>query len=265
MRTSVLSSSLLVFAAVSAAPAQDDVLVVERRADVRAHAAAARLLRRAEVVVHADGTTPKQLCRLLTAATGERLSFVCRDRDSDATAPLTFAARGASAWSIMAIAQLETGLRFVFRSGVVFLVPADEVRPLLELRLYDLRAACAPLTSFPGPDLRLGLAEEERVRFPEPYESGETVSGFTADTVVTLLRETVQPESWLDERVRLLDQNGLLLIRQTPAVHAEIEATLVKVGVLAAPRVRQPSAARASAVRTPGTRPPRRSHRNSRR
>ena len=122
-------------------------------------------------------------------------------------------------------------MRFVFRHGVVFLTKPDGIEPLTCLRIYDLRAACMPLKSFPGPDLRLRTPGDDRPLFPEEAVSETTLSGFTADGIESLLRETVRPESWAAKRVSMSNHRGLFLIRQTPQVHREIETLLVRMGL----------------------------------
>ena len=225
---------LLPFAAV---PAQDDVLTVERQGDLRAYAAAARLLKKTRMPLVAEEMSAKQLCRVLTAATGDELTFVCSNKVADAAPKLTVSLTSASLWSILSIAQVETGLSFVFRFGVVFVVPADEVKPLTHLRMYDLRGHFMPLKSFPGPELTLSLSGDERPLFPEEIVTDQTVSGFTAEGVESLLVENVRPESWAREGAGITNLDGLFLIRQTPQVHREIEAMLVRVGLVAPPRV----------------------------
>lgn len=220
--------SLIVVATVRA---QDDVLAVERRTDKRGHAICVQQLHKVRVSLVAEELTPKELCRYLSTATGNELSFHCSTADSEAAPALSCNLRGTTLWSLMSIAQIETGLRFVYRFGVVFLVQPDAIKPLTELKIYDLRAATAPLTSFPGPDLGLGLSRGERPLFPEPVVTDQTISGFTADGVEQLLRESIRPDSWDLDGVTLSNNNGLFLIRQTPQAHDEIELLLVKLGV----------------------------------
>ena len=211
--------------------AQDDVLAVERRADLRGHAAAVKLLKKTRMPVVAVDMTAKELCTMLTVATASKLGFMCSRRVSEAAPKLNLDLRSTSLWSVMAIAHSETGLRFVLRHGVVFLTEADKVKPLTYLQIYDLRGACAPLRSFPGPDLRLRTSGDDRPLFPEEVESTSTISGFTADVFENLLRESVRPDSWSNEGVTLSNQNGLFLIRQTPQVHREIEVLLIRAGL----------------------------------
>ncbi|MCA8966524.1 MAG: hypothetical protein H6838_05480 [Planctomycetes bacterium] len=230
----VLSSFLFLL---SAARAQDDVLAVERRDDLPRHAAAVRLLRNTRVTVRCEAATTKEICGLLNAATGDKLMFSCRTPTADAAPAVSLQCRATSLWSVLSIVQIQTGQRFVYRSGVVFLVPAEEVKPYLCLGVYDLRAATMTLRNFPGPDLRLPTRDDDRPLFPEPEESEETVSGFTAEGLEQLLRANVQPDSWSRDGVSLNVQNGLFLIRQTPAAHREIDALLIKLGLRSPPRV----------------------------
>lgn len=212
-------------------PAQDDVLAVERRADTRSHTVVVKRLHQMKVTLAVEDLTPKDLCRYLSVATGNELSFHCTKADSEAAPAVSMNLRGTSLWSLMSIAQIETGLRFVYRFGVVFLVPPDAIKPLTKLVIYDLRAATSRLTNFPGPDLGLGLSRDERPLFPEPEVSETTISGFTAEGVEALLRESVRPKSWDLDGVTLSNHNGLFLIRQTPQAHDEIEWLMVKAGL----------------------------------
>ena len=233
MRT--VAALLLSLIVLPCARSQDDVLAVERRSDLRAHAAAAQLLRATRMPLVVADLPVKELCKLLTAATGERVVFQCSTKVSDAAPKLTLDLRAASLWSILSIAQVETGLRFVYRFGAVFVVPADEVVPLVYLRLYDLRAQFMPLRSFPGPELGLRGPGDDRPLFPAEVETGETVSGFTAEAVEALVRAHVRPESWDTNGVSITANHGLLLIRQTPQAHREIDALLVELGLVAPP------------------------------
>jgi hypothetical protein len=218
------------------AAAQDEVLVVERREDLRAYAAAVRLLQRERADFHVEAASPRELCRLFALRTGDRLSFSCAVKDADAGPPITLHLKQASLWSAMAAAQLQTEHRFVFRAGVVFLLPKDRVKPLRYTALYDLRPQCAPLRSFPGP--RLGLRGLEETDEPEAEpEPTTTVSGFTAEGIESLIRAHVTPEQWDQDGVSLSNDNGLLVVRHTLRGHRELQQLLDTLGLLPLPRV----------------------------
>ncbi|HEX6813636.1 MAG TPA: hypothetical protein VF384_18600 [Planctomycetota bacterium] len=221
--------------------AQDDVLAVERREDLRGRDAALTLLRTPRTDWHARAITPKDLCRLLTTATGDKVAFLFAAKGDAAKTPaFDLDLKSVTPLTTMAVVQHTTGLRFVWRSGVVFLVGKDEVRPLVHLVLYDLRAMCAPLKSFPGPKLGLDPAGGTEALFPPEEDSGTTVSGFTADLIERLIKENVTPEAWGTDTVSLTNQNGLFLVRQTPQGHREITRLLTQLGLLPLPVVRRP-------------------------
>jgi len=217
--------------AVAHAIGQDDVLAVERKSDLRGHARLVKALHSRRVTFTAAEMSARELCRYLTASVGGSTTFHCRTSHSDDAPKLDLELRSVPLWSLMSIAQMETGLRFVYRFGVVFLVPEDDIQPWTHLEIYDLRGMVATLRHFPGPELGLGIDRDERPLFPEPIETEQTVSGFTADGIEELLRTAVRPESWERDGVKLINQNGLFLIRQSPQVHDEIELLLARVGL----------------------------------
>ena len=224
---------LVVFLAAPPLCAQDDILMVERAQDVRGRDVASALLRSIHTDWQLRAITPKDLCRLLTSATGDKVAFLAAAK-GDAATSLDLELKSATPLTVMAVVQHSTGLRFVWRSGVVFLVPKDEVHPLVMLVLYDLRALCAPLKSFPGPRLGLVPGGTEAV-FPPEEDSGTTVSGFTAELIERLIKENVTPEAWATDTISLTNHNGLFLVRHTPQGHREIARLLDQLGLVPLP------------------------------
>ena len=212
--------------------------MVERAADVRGRDAASALLRSVRTDWQLRAITPKDLCRLLTTATNDKVAFLAAAKGDAATASLDLEVKSATPLLVMAVVQHSTGLRFVWRSGVVFLVAKEEVHPLVLLVLYDLRAQCAPLKNFPGPRLGLVPGGTEAV-FPPEEDSGTTVSGFTAELIERLIKEDVTPEAWGNEGVSLTNHNGLLLVRHTLQGHREIARLLDQLGLVPLPIVRR--------------------------
>ncbi|MGE3174565.1 MAG: hypothetical protein AB7O97_18180 [Planctomycetota bacterium] len=219
-----------------------DVLAVERRQDLRGRDALARVLRAARSDWRFEDLAPRDVCRLFAARLGDKVNFMApRPRaaagDGGAATPTaSLDLRAQSLWTAMAVVELQTGLQFVYRSGVVFLVPGDEVKPLHYVRVYDLRPQTTPLRNFPGPELRLPDGENSGVLWPEEEEPTTTVSGFTAEGIEGLLREHVRPESW-DNGASLTNNNGLFVVRQTPDGHRQVEALLIELGLWERPRV----------------------------
>jgi hypothetical protein len=202
-----------------------------------------RLLQGTRTRFVAEAMTPKELCRSLELLTGNRLDFEFAARGEAAAAPaFDLDLQHGSAFTVMAAAEQATGLRFVYRAGLVFLVGKDEVRPLVHVQVYDLRWACAKLKSFPGPKLELPTGEGEHVLFPPEEETEHTVSGYTAEMLETLIKENVAPESWTGGNASLTNTNGLFVVRQTPAGHAALRRLFDELGLIPLPRVVRPGA-----------------------
>lgn len=231
---------LLITLGATSLPAQDDALAVERREDVRGRDTTVALLRSIRADWQMRDTMPKDFCRQLSAATGDKMTFLFAAKGEAAATPaFDLELRAVTPLTAMAVVQQVTGLRFVWRSGVVFLVGKDEVRSFTYLQLYDLRAVCTPLKSFPGPELGLLRADGNGAVFPPETDSGTTVSGFTAELVERLIKENVTPDAWATDGVSLTNQKGLLLVRHTPQGHREIARLLDDLGLVPLPSVRQ--------------------------
>lgn len=239
LATRLLGAVAVVAMLLAAAPAQDDVLAVERREDVRSRDALAVLLQKTHADFRLEAMAPRDFCRLLAARLGDKVNFMCSGKPEElAGAAVTLELRGASLWTAMAVAQMSSGLRFVYRSGVVFMVPPAAIKPLTYVVTYDLRAECARLRNFPGPELRLPDGNDDRPLFPAEEESTTTVSGYTAEDIEALLRGNVTPEAWTDGAASLTNTNGLFVVRHSPAGHREVRELLQALGLLPAPRVR---------------------------
>lgn len=222
----------------SALLAQDDVLPVEKRSDLGARNRLAVALADIRLDFTVNEVTPKALCRYLSSVTGDEVNFLFLDRDGAAAdiEPISLRLKSATVLQAMRAVQTVTGLRFVYRSGVVFLMPKDNVKPLTHLVMYDLRGPTRLIRNFPGPKIGLNFGEEQFL-FPEEEEPTTTVSGFTAENVEEMLRAHVTPEAWDSDGVSMSNADGLFLIRHTLEGHRQIRDILVRMGVLTQQRV----------------------------
>ena len=113
-------------------------------------------------------------------------------------APLTLRLKRSRLTTVMSIAQRFGNIRFVFRKGMVLIQHPDEVKEFTWLRSYSIKAATAPLPSFPGPELKLTAPGEENfIASDEDPDENNTASGFTPDKLVDMIRTHVLPESWM--------------------------------------------------------------------
>jgi hypothetical protein len=119
---------------------------------------------------------------------------------------------------------------WTIRNEVVLVTTRERARPALALAQYDVRAATFPLRSFRGPEIgRLAVSGDD----PEERFGGveeDASPRFEADELVTLIQENVAPETWEDPGVSIRAQRGVLLVRQTPAIHGEIRRFLARMG-----------------------------------
>ncbi|HLU37827.1 MAG TPA: hypothetical protein VK081_00485 [Planctomycetota bacterium] len=225
------------------AQAIEDVVVVERREDIAARNAARDLLGATTITVRGP-LTVRDLGRVLAQACGGRLNFVFVGRVTKAAdvPPLEIDLVRATPMQVLALVRDHWKLQPVWRAGMVCLVPEDEVEEATWLQVYDVRAETMPLRDFPGPVLRLPAPGEETDVTTGEEEPRTTVSGFTADQLVALVREHATDANWEGDRVSISAQGGILAVRQTERGHRAVRRALAALGIAAAApgRVRTP-------------------------
>lgn len=245
MRTAILA--LCGVLAASAAAQSKDVLALERREDRRERDRLLRRLCRLRLAeVSLEDATPRELARYLARAAGGSTSFVvATERELPR---VTLRLRRVTMAQLLAVLQDVAGVRFSFFAGVVKIVHPQELRELTSLRVYDLRAAVAPVPSRRPP--RLGLGREEVDAGAEEETEATTVSGLTLDRIADLVRSHAAPDSWDRSGISLTATNGLLLVRQTESGHRAVARVLAALGAISRPRPRTASHDR----RRPGAR-----------
>lgn len=210
-----------------------DVLLVERKEDKRGRNAAYAKLRSVTVDFHPENQKISDVAKWLSfASDGVNFLYLGDDKGTPAEPVLTMDLDRLRLTQIMSLIHDVTGLAFVYRAGVVMIKPQDQVREETELRIYDLRAATAPLVSFVAPELGgLYPSGYEPDDPEEPEYSDTTISGFTVDDVEPLVRENAGLDNWDREGVSMMVVGGLLVVRQTERGHARVRATLRALGV----------------------------------
>ncbi len=232
MISTLLSVSLLSSLALGGGP--DDVLLIERMGDARGRARAAQQFAKVRVDLHAEKMSMKDFARFCAAAAGDRFNFIISSKgvalDDLPTVSLTL--RKASLLQIMGVVQSTTDIRFVYKAGVVLLKPKDELREAKYLRVYDIRAAVAPLRDHPGPKLGLVPQGSDALDAELPEDGDKTLSGWNIDQVTDLVRNHVAPESWDEAGATISSNRGALWVRQSPRNQKKVRALLLKIGVI---------------------------------
>jgi len=115
-------------------------------------------------------------------------------------------------------------LGMTYRSGVMMITTKADARGKPVLRLYSISDLTFKLQDFPGPDMNLRTADFELIQeeVPErddPFEDPEYI--------VDIVRNNVMPETWDAEGVSITATKRFLVVRQSPAAHAEIARLLM--------------------------------------
>ncbi|HYE99902.1 MAG TPA: hypothetical protein VEJ18_13370 [Planctomycetota bacterium] len=146
-------------------------------------------------------------------------------KEGDATVRLR--AKDLPVRSILKLLLHNRGLRATWRDGAVVVVPEEELRDSVVLRVYDVRSLTAKLQDHPGPKVELATGKTHvdvvfHLEEPRPLMEG--------DFLVDLVRANTGGRSWDGDSAEIRMADGRLIVSQTPAVHAEIEQFLRKVG-----------------------------------
>ena len=210
-----------------------DLLVIERKADRAGRDLLLRKLKKVRVTLSFHEASAEDVAQYLTTAAGKGIAFIVSSKSmkSSELPKLTLTLKKISLTNAMAVISTQTEIRYVYRAGVVFIKPKDEVKEFSYLQLYDVRAATMKMPVFVAPKLGLNLGEDGG-NFEEPEESDTTTSGFDADKLIDLIRTMVLPESWDSEGASIAQMNGVLMVRQTESGQRKVRELLVKLGAV---------------------------------
>ncbi len=230
-----LSSLFGLFLASTAAFAADPAILVERVHDQRGRNRIETQLSAVRVDFNVTDMTAKEFAEWIAVVGGSGVNCIVVAPSPDDLPRVTMNLTQVRVTQLMRLVADVTDLAFVYRNGVIMIKPKEDVREETSLRIYDVRAAVAPLTDFPAPVL-IGLRpsgyESEE---PERESSQRTLSGFDTEQLADLVRNNVRLGNWDDEGVSLTVGHGLLLVRQTERGHREVAKVLAALGVYAGP------------------------------
>ena len=142
-----------------------------------------------------------------------------KDRDDDR---ITIKVKDVSLRTVLKLVLNPRDLGCVYRDGVIVVTTRTRLAASTVTRVYDIRDLMFQLQDFPGPKFELdykqsGLDTSILNQFEDPK------GGFPADTLVDLIKTTVQPRSWDESgEVSITTLTGLLVVSQSRAVHDEL-------------------------------------------
>jgi len=105
------------------------------------------------------------------------------------------------------------------RNGVVMVLSKDEAVDKPILQFYDVKDLVAKIQDFPGQEINLVPSKYQP---PEAAEVPEPTSPFEIDSLIDVIKQTIEPSAWEIEGAAIDPKNGVLVVRQIPEVHQKI-------------------------------------------
>jgi type II secretory pathway component GspD/PulD (secretin) len=105
------------------------------------------------------------------------------------------------------------------RNGVVMVLAKDEAVEKPVLQFYDVKDLVAKIQDFPGQEINLVPSKYQP---PEAEEAPEPTSPFEIDSLIEVMKQTIEPTAWEIEGADIQPKNGVLVVRQIPEVHQKI-------------------------------------------
>jgi hypothetical protein len=145
-----------------------------------------------------------------------------RSIDAASIPPITLALHRARARSVVAVLAESAGVVFQFRHGAVFAISRDEaLKGSLTTRVHDIRELLYIAPDFPAPrpaGLRPGRPEVEEAE-PERRQR-------SPEEIVDLVRLMTAKAIWDHPDVAITADRSMLVVRQSPEAHREVERAL---------------------------------------
>jgi hypothetical protein len=213
----VLASLLL-----PAAPAQ--TLARGRIADAddaRAYSDAVKQLRARRLSVSWQEVTLADAVKELRVHLNRTILFSAAAEEKKAV-PISLELVDVTAAAVARLLQSTAKVRFLFEDGIIFVTtPEDAAQRSLEIRLYDIADLVYQAPDFPAPRMDLHPGKPE----PAPEETPATPRD--GSEIVDLLRTLVGSEPWDVPGTSITVSHRMLIVRQTPEVHAKIKQLLL--------------------------------------
>jgi hypothetical protein len=211
--------SVLVFASILVSAAAAQTLARGRLAgaeDAQAYSDTIRRLRTTRLSVAWKNVALADAVKELRLYAGRSVVFAPAAEARKAE-PVSLELTDVTAAAVVRLLQTSAKVRFLFEDGIIFVTtPEDAAQRSLEIRVYDVADLLYQAPDFPGPrmDLNPGKPQEAAEETPSSSRDGSEI--------VDLLRTLVGPEPWDVPGTSITISKQLLIVRQTPEVHAKI-------------------------------------------
>ncbi|MHC4340196.1 MAG: hypothetical protein ACYSX0_08295 [Planctomycetota bacterium] len=111
------------------------------------------------------------------------------------------------------------------RNGVVMILDQEEALDKPVLQFYDVKDLVAKISDFPGQEINLVPSKYQPPDMDD--EELEPTSPFEVDSLIEVIRQTIEPESWdTIEGANIEPKNNVLVVTTTPEIHQKIGSFL---------------------------------------
>ncbi|MHC4934232.1 MAG: tetratricopeptide repeat protein, partial [Planctomycetota bacterium] len=111
------------------------------------------------------------------------------------------------------------------RNGVVMILDKEEALDKPVLQFYDVKDLVAKISDFPGQEINLVPSKYQPPEVDD--EELEPTSPFEVDSLIEVIRQTIEPESWdTIEGANIEPKNNVLVVTTTPEIHQKIGSFL---------------------------------------
>src|SRR6185369_4204572 len=113
---------------------------------------------------------------------------------------------------------------YVVRDGIIRVVAADAAKGDQYVEMYDVRGLVTKVANFPSSDFNLRPSEKGGEE--EAPESGDPITLFDGDGLMTLIKNNIDPTTWEGGATIALQASGAMVVKQSRDTHNKIDRLL---------------------------------------
>ncbi len=155
----------------------------------------------------------------LRSVTGLNFVLSQKIKEEKADAEIVLKVDNVSVEQVLDLITEPNEMAWKVRNGVVMVLAKDEAVERPVLQFYDVKDLVAKIQDFPGQEINLVPSKYQP---PEAEEAPEPTSPFEIDSLIEVIKQTIEPSAWEIEGAAIDPKNGVLVVRQIPEVHARI-------------------------------------------
>jgi type II secretory pathway component GspD/PulD (secretin)/tetratricopeptide (TPR) repeat protein len=113
---------------------------------------------------------------------------------------------------------------YIVRDGIIRVVAADAAKGDQYVEMYDVRDLVTKVANFPSSDFNLRPSEKGGEE--EAPESGDPITLFDGDGLMTLIKNNIDPTTWEGGATIALQASGAMVVKQSRETHKKIDRLL---------------------------------------